>query len=362
MTDDQKAPQDTKPEAAHALGSGSLPPTSPELHLEQPIALLPEHASAPRLSLQYLSGAAALVLVFFASASLTVAYLSGTNPVSAASQTAGAAIPAKEDPFSTVSLIAQSAYVLDLATGKVLYSKNSDAQLPLASLIKVPLVLTVLEALPPDHIITIPPHTTPDGAAVRLPAGLQFSTQELINFTLVASSNEGAEILSTAAERAMLSKYPQATPDKAVLWRMNDIAKGLGLVHMFFLNTNGLDMSDTQAGAYGSARDVAVLFGHAASTAPEIFGQTSRDTLKIRAATGETVTAANTDEALPAIPGIIMGKTGYTSLAGGNLAVVFEAGPAHPIVAVVLHSSQNGRFEDIKKLVEAAVASIGFTR
>jgi D-alanyl-D-alanine carboxypeptidase len=261
-----------------------------------------------------------------------------------------------------VSLVAQSAYVLDLTTGQILYSKNPDAQLPLASLIKVPLVLAVSEVLRPDTNITIPPHTTPDGAAVRLPSGLQFSAQDLINFTLVASSNEGAEILSAAAEDATRIKYPQATPGKAVLWRMNDIAKSLGLVHMFFLNTNGLDMSDTQAGAYGSARDVAILFGHAASTAPEIFGQTSRDALKIRAATGETVTAVNTDEALPAIPGTIMGKTGYTSLAGGNLAVVFEAGLAHPIVAVVLHSTQNGRFEDIKKLVEAAVLSVGLGR
>lgn len=362
MTPGNPTPHADAPIDPHEVSYTPVPPLFAATKQEQPVLLLPEHAGVTRLSMQYLSGAAALVLLFFASASVTVAYLSDMQPVSAASQTAGAAASLGEDNFPDVSLTAQSAYVLDLTTNRVLYSKNPEVQLPLASLIKVPLVLAVLEALRPDQNVTIPPHTTPDGAAVRLPSGLQFRAQELINFTLVASSNEGADILSRAAEDATRIRYPQATPDGAVLWRMNEIAKSLGLAHMFFLNTNGLDLSSTQAGAYGSAREVAVLFGHAASTAPEIFGQTSREAITIKASTGETVTAVNTDEALPAIPGTVMGKTGYTTLAGGNLAVVFEAGPAHPIVAVVLHSTQTGRFEDIKRLVEATVASIGSAR
>lgn len=305
---------------------------------------------------QYLSGVAALVLMFFASASLTVAYLSETQSASAASQAAAAV--AAEDPFATVSLLGQGAYVLDLTTHHVLYSKNPDTQLPLASLIKVPLVLAVSEVLKPDTAVTVPNHTTPDGAAIRLPAGLRFEARDIIGFTLVASSNEGADILAKVAEDAVRITYPQAASDAAVLWRMNDIAKNLGLNHMLFLNTNGLDQSTTQAGAYGSAHDVAVLFGYAASTASPIFEQTSRDSIKIRAVTGETITAVNTDEALPAIPGIVMGKTGYTELAGGNLAIVFEVGPAHPVVAVVLRSTQDGRFADMKKLVAATVAAI----
>src|SRR3989338_6410683 len=275
-----------------------------------PLILLPEHAGAPRRSMQYFSGAAALVLMFFASASFTVAYLSsGGEIASADSQTAAATTASADDPFASVSLIAEGAYVLDLATNRILYSKNPDAQ-----------------------------------------------------FALVASSNEGASILTEAAEDAILVKYPSATQGGAALWRMNDIAKNLGLSNMVFLNTNGLDESGTQAGAYGSSRDVALLFGYAAQTAPAWFEHTSRDTIVIRAKTGETIPAVNTDEAPPAVPGIIMGKTGYTELAGGNLAVVFEVGPAHPIVAVVMRSTQDGRFSDMKKLVAATVAAIAAGR
>lgn len=332
-------------------------PAEPET--TPPLILLPEHTQTPHASMQYISGVAALVLMFFASASVTVAYLSTPGQMaSAASQTASAVAPAIEDPFAALSLIAKSAYVLDLTTNRVLYSKNPDSQLPLASLVKVPLILAVSEVFEPNTLITIPPHTTPDGAGVRLPSGLRFQAGDLMNFTLVASSNEGAAILTEAAEESLRVKYPSATPGSAALWRMNDIAQNLGLTDMVFRSTNGLDQSDTQAAAYGSAHDVALLFAYAAKTTPEPFAHTSRDTIKIRATTGETVSAVNTDESLPAIPGLIMGKTGYTELAGGNLAIVFEVGPAHPVVAVVMHSTQGGRFADMEKLVAAIVAAI----
>ncbi len=353
MTDESIA-NPLKEQGSEKLQKNSL--SASHTGAPSPLLLLPEHAGTKLSSLQYLSGVAALVLMFFASAGLTVAYLSTVQSASVASQTAGTA--ATGDSFDAVSLIGQAAYLLDLTTNRVLYSKNPDVQLPLASLSKVPLVLAVSEVVPPETLITIPPHQTPDGAPVRLPAGLRFSAQDLIDFTLVASSNEGAGILASVSEDRIRKKYPQATADSSTLWRMNDIAKNLGLEHMLFLNTNGLDLSDTQASAYGSAHDVAVLFAYANETAGNVFGHTSRTSVKIRAASGETVTGVNTDSALPAIPGLLMGKTGYTELAGGNLSIVFDVGLAHPVVAVVLHSSQDGRFEDIKKLVSVARRAI----
>jgi D-alanyl-D-alanine carboxypeptidase len=48
-------------------------------------------------------------------------------------------------------------------------------------------------------------------------------------------------------------------------------------------------------------------------------------------------------------------KTGLTDLAGGNLAVVFDAGFDHPVGVVVLGSSEKGRFEDVEKLVWSTI-------
>ena len=310
----------------------------------------------PQKQPQRFLGIVTLTLVFFASAELTVAYLSNINPTESIAQTAAAATAV--DPFAGISLTAESAYVLDLTTNRTLYSLHPNVQLPLASLTKVPLALVVSEVLLPDTIVTIPPHETPDGGPVRLHAGLQLRIQDLLDFTLVSSSNEGAKLLSDAASAGLHRKYPEVDRGIVVIWRMNDLAKDLGLAHTYFLNSNGLDLSTTQASAYGSARDVARLFGFAASTSLSIFEQTSRDTLSIRGLKGETITASNTDEILSSVPGFIIGKTGYTDLAGGNLAIVFEVGPARPVVAVVLHSTAAGRFEDMKKLITATQALI----
>jgi D-alanyl-D-alanine carboxypeptidase len=251
--------------------------------------------------------------------------------------------------------------VLDLTNNQVLYQKNPNAQLPLASITKVPLALVVAEAMPPDSQITIPFDTAPQGNAQRLAKGDTWKVQDVIDFTLVASSNEGAQILADAANSAVLQKYPEAPHggvDSAVLWRMNNLAKNLSLSRTYFINVNGLDVSTTEAGAYGSAYDIAELFAYAAEHSPAVFAATTHDSLQLQSIGGQETSAINTDKALDAIPGILMGKTGYTDLAGGNLAVVFSVAPNHPVVAVVLHSSVNGRFDDIKKLVQATQAAI----
>ena len=53
---------------------------------------------------------------------------------------------------------------------------------------------------------------------------------------------------------------------------------------------------------------------------------------------------------------IIASKTGLTRLAGGNLAIVFDADLGRPVVAVVLGSTEEGRFTDMKQLISATVA------
>jgi len=299
----------------------------------------------------HLMGLITLVLLFCASASVTLAYLSDAPSAGAAAQTAAVATPALPDPFAALDLQAKAVYVKDLTTGKILYASNASAQLPLASLTKVATVLAVSEVLPLNTVITIPYDTAPPGSAERLAAGERWHLSDVISFTLIASSNDGADILAAAANSSVHAKYPQSPAASATLWRMNNLAQQLGLNTMYFLNTNGLDISTTQAGAYGSAYDVATLLSYAASKSPAVFEGTTQDTMSFTSLDGAQTSAFNTDLALSAIPGLVMGKTGYTDLAGGNLAVIFNIGLSHPVVAVVLGSTYDGRFSDMKQLV-----------
>lgn len=318
-----------------------------------------ESLVAPRVPLKRrYAGAVVLLLLFLASAGATIAYLSGTGYLPRDTQTASAAEATTSDAFKTVTLQAESAFVLDLSNGRVLYSLNPDAQLPLASLAKVALALAVSEVLPPDSLITIPYGTAPTGSAQGLAKGQVLRERDLLNYTLIASLNDGADILAQAANDDIRAQYPRAPEAQATLWRMNDIARNLGLTRTFFLNDNGLDISTTQSGAYGSARDMANLFAYAATSAPGVFAGTTRGGLLITSTNGTQSSASNTDKALGAIPGLIMGKTGYTDLAGGNLGIVFDVGPAHPVVAIVLHSTQDARFDDMKMLVNATLKTV----
>jgi D-alanyl-D-alanine carboxypeptidase len=58
----------------------------------------------------------------------------------------------------------------------------------------------------------------------------------------------------------------------------------------------------------------------------------------------------------------MMSKTGYTDLAGGNLAVVFDAGIGHPVAVVVLGSTKEERFTDVQRLVRATSAQFAGLR
>ncbi|MDP3645593.1 MAG: serine hydrolase [bacterium] len=297
-------------------------------------------------------GAVALIAIgVYATESVTNAAFLKNADQTAAVQTA-------IHPFTGLNLIAHAAYVMDLKTRTILYERNPDAQLPLASLSKVSLAIVVSEVFSPHAAIKIPRDTAPKGSAERLAAGEIWQVKDILDFTLIASSNNGADILTEAADPLIHTVHAAAPREHATLWRMNDLARELKLNNTYFINTNGLDESTTQAGSYGSARDMATLFAYAASHWPQVFAGTTKNGLLLTSVHGDNTSAFNTNEALGSISGIIMGKTGFTDLAGGNLAIVFDVGPAHPVVAVILGSTVDGRFEDMKKIISATYASI----
>jgi len=302
----------------------------------------------------------ALALFALVAGALAIEYRRGSETVVASAQTAAAA--SVKNYFADVSLAAESAIVYDIKNNKILYAHNADAQLPLASITKVPLAIVVSEVFEPDFVMSIPRDAYSSVSVEKLGKGERWSVKNITDFTLVASSNAGAEILAEAAEKAIRSRYPDIPEESAALWRMNELAKELGLESTYFLNTSGLDISENLSGAYGSARDVAELFGFAASWYRTVFNATAQNGVVLASTDGSRkLTVYNTNVAIGDFPGLIMGKTGITDLAGGNLAVVFEVAPAHPIAAVVLGSTRDGRFDDMKILAERtrrAVADI----
>jgi D-alanyl-D-alanine carboxypeptidase len=135
---------------------------------------------------------------------------------------------------------------------------------------------------------------------------------------------------------------------------MNVEAKKIALPQSYFLNETGLDESVTESGGYGSADDVAKLVQYILKNHPDILESTKYSSISIKSLSGAHI-AKNTDILADKIPGLLASKTGYTALAGGNLVVAFDTSIGRPFIAVVLGSTESGRFTDMQKLVDAAM-------
>ena len=223
----------------------------------------------------------------------------------------------------------------DLSTKNILYAKNADAQLPLASLTKLLTVYAAIATLAPDTPVTIPASATILDGPHIFKKGQMFSLFDLARLTLTASLNDGAVAIAEAtAERQQLSQSAM----------LASAAASLNLSQTFAVNGTGLDVNTAVSGGYGSAHDLAMLAGALVAQAPDIAAATTLHTVQAVSEGGTTVRVANTDPIIDSIPRLLLSKTGYTDLAGGNLVLVFDAGMGHPIAIVVLGSSKESRF------------------
>ncbi len=250
------------------------------------------------------------------------------------------------DPFKDIRIEGQAAIVYDLTTNEVLYAKNIDAQLPLASLTKLITVYAALDSMPLTAPITISDYALATEGESGVSLGETFTLQNAAKLALVASSNDVSEAISQATE------YIGSRSAREV---SASVAQSLGLTQTYALNGTGLDESLSTSGGYGSARDIAKLAGALTEKAPDIAESTTHSSVTVTSTAGYVHSLPNTNQGIRQVPGALLSKTGFTDLAGGNLVVVYDAGIDHPIAVVVLGSSVEGRFSDVRRLTGATM-------
>ena len=280
-----------------------------------------------------------------------------SNPISqqtAAINEAPDGLPDVIGPLQNIAITAESAFVLDVNTQRVLYSKNPDAVRPIASITKLMTTLVAHELVTEDTWVRIPQTASALESTSGLIPGQLLTQQSLRDFAMMSSSNDAAHSIATAVGALLDSRQPLPSFVAA----MNIRAAELGLSSMTFSNTTGLDTSETQAGASASARDVSFLMHYILQNYPEILEPTRLADARIYTDTGAHYEAENTNQQLASIPQLLGSKTGYTTLAGGNLTIAFDAGYNRPVIITVLGSSYTGRFADAAVLIEAIQTSI----
>ncbi len=246
------------------------------------------------------------------------------------------------DAYAHMALIGHAAIVYDLSTGKTLYQKNAQTQLPLASLTKLLTMYAAANTFTPHAQITMSAAAIAQDGDSGLTVGETFAFNDLARFALVASSNDAAAAIVESAA------VEQNTTDRSLL---ASAAAAAGLTSTYALNGTGLDVDTKVSGGYGSAEDVAKLASALLKKAPTIASATIERSITVRDTSGVVHTLPNTNQDIVHVPNPLLSKTGFTDLAGGNLVVIFDAGINHPVAVVVLGSTRDGRFTDVDQLV-----------
>ena len=208
---------------------------------------------------------------------------------------------------------------MDGDTGEVLYEKNPDRQMLIASTTKLMTALVVLERGGLGDMVTVTRHHMAEGSSMYLKPGDRVTVEELLYGLLLCSGNDAAEALADGCGGTA-----------SFVRRMNSLAGELGMEDTSFENPSGLD---GQA-HYSTARDMARLAAYAAGN------HTFVRLCSTRSVTIGGRTMTNHNRLLRAVPGCIGMKTGYTRAAGRTLVSAAER-DGRRLVAVTLQDGND---------------------
>lgn len=239
---------------------------------------------------------------------------------------------------------ADSAVLMENSTGRVLFAKEADKELPMASVTKIMTLLLAVEAVEQgkvkltDRVVTSENAWEMGGSQIYLEPGEEMSLEEMLIAVAVGSANDA----SVAVAEHVLGS------EEAFVQAMNDRAKQLGLHHTHFVNPTGLPAK----GHYTSARDMAVIMRECLKN-PLFRRISSIYEYDLR---GGEFKLWNTNKLLKWFSGADAGKTGWTNEAKYCLASSAERDGLRLIAVVLGTPEPRSHFRESIKLFKYGFA------
>jgi D-alanyl-D-alanine endopeptidase (penicillin-binding protein 7) len=245
-----------------------------------------------------------------------------------------AGLHSANDPLDLRSSVA---LVVDQDTQEILFRKNDQAVLPIASLTKLMTGLVMAEAkLPLHEMLTISQDDvdTEKGSTSRLAVGTTLSRGDLLHLALMSSENRAAHALGRT--------YPGGL--NSFVTRMNERAQSLGMRDTRYVEPTGLSSRNQS-----SANDLALLVGAAykepllreLSTSPGREVDVGRRTLQYNN-TNRLVKSPDWD--------IGIQKTGYISEAGQCLVMQTKVAGRKLIMVFLDSAGKLSRIADAERM------------
>lgn len=222
---------------------------------------------------------------------------------------------------------AASGILLEPYSGKIIYSKEMDKEVSVASLTKMVAQIIILEEIEKgkikwDDVVTVSKNAADmGGSQIYLSDGEKMTVEDLMKGISVASGND-----ATVA----MAEYISGSEEKFVK-RMNKKVKDLGLKHTNFVNCTGLD----EKGHYSSAYDMAIIARELIVNHPEILRFSSIYEDYLREDTPNKFWLVNTNKLISQYEGTDGLKTGHTDDAGYCLSATVKRGDLR-LIGIVL--------------------------
>lgn len=235
------------------------------------------------------------------------------------------------------TLLAGEAILLNADTGTILYEKNAETEVPMASTTKIMTALIAIQSGKLDQIITVGQDAVDQdqiGSSAGLHVGDRLSLKDLLYGLMLPSGDDAAVAIADGVAGSV----------EAFAHIMNVEAQRLHLFQTHFFDPTGLDtylnLQPIPAHEhYTTAYDLARLTRYAMSI--PLFAQivkTRSYTLPPSSAYRPIASWENTNTMLTTYAGTLGVKTGWTGAAGGCLVTIARRN-GHTLLGVVLHSS-----------------------
>lgn len=243
------------------------------------------------------------------------------------------------------AISAESAILMDIDTGSILYAKNIHEKSYPASTTKLLTCLIAMEQGNLDDMVTFSDTAVfsvpADGSNIGMDAGESITLEQCLYGILVGSANEVANAVA---------EYVSGSLDEFIKL-MNERAAQLGCTDSHFMNTNGLHDDNHYTSAYDLAMISSAFFQNDMLCK---IGNTARYEFKATATQPDDFTIKNKHRLITGedpYDGILGGKTGYTDQARQTLVTCAEQNGMRLVCVVIKEESPN-QFTDTMELFD----------
>ncbi|MNM95192.1 D-alanyl-D-alanine carboxypeptidase DacB precursor [compost metagenome] len=159
-------------------------------------------------------------------------------------------VQAQERAIVEPSTHARAATLIDVTSGRILYSTHGDEELPIASLTKIMTAIVAIEHGKMEDIVKVTNQAyRKEGSSIYLQLGEEMTLENMLYGLMLRSGNDAA---------TAIAEHVGGSEEGFVLL-MNETVDLLGLKHTHFQNPHGLDAK----GHYSSANDLAIMTAYA---------------------------------------------------------------------------------------------------